>query len=563
MATDSRCFLLALRLIAGCASAAGLAAFATFALVPHKARANAELDRKYALETVGALRAWDNVDGLFADYVAAAYKDYFSKQTRFRLQDLSKADTLLGGSKLTYAKAIDDTEILGQLSRSLKSHSLLRTRVYKEGPRYRFTIDWLHAPQMEVLATETFNMEDQGALRAAGRLGEANESQDFAGLGDIKGRLQTALSRLFAQVPFIGQVTGRDQGDVTINLGLATGIKRGDTLIIGTIEEVKRHPLLKQIVEWRLSPVGKVDVDNVDEALAFGHVTDQEEGREISRYQKIMRIVPRPERIDENPAAKLVETNPIEESPKLGFATVSLWTGAYSRQYSSAESMGVNAVNNAGSGFMYGARGSGEIWLNREFFFDIAMGYAAFSFSQSQVGTINPSTILYDDGTTEEVPVVIPASESHSGSIFTLSGALGYTYLVTGDFFGPRAWLKAGYRLDSYNLPVVANPDALAPYSVKSVFLGIGGDLPIRHNYGARVDLEFGLFNSGSQTGGSAGAANSSHNASISLGGYYRYRPRVMFQAALEIHGTGSEFGTSANLSQKTITFLPSVSYLF
>jgi hypothetical protein len=110
---------------------------------------------------------------------------------------------------------------------------------------------------------------------------------------------------------------------------------------------------------------------------------------------------------------------------------------------------------------------------------------------------------------------------------------------------------------------VAVPPDALAPYSIKSVFLGIGGDLPIRHNYGARVDLEFGIFDSGSQTGGTSGPATSSHNASISLGGYYRYRPRVNFQAALEIHGTGSEFDTTSSLSQKTITLLPSVSYFF
>jgi hypothetical protein len=506
-----------------------------------EAGANAELDRKYALETVGALKAWDNVDGLFADYVTAAYKEYFAGQTRFRLQDLGKADALLGTSKVPYSKAIEDAEILGQLSRSLKMHSLLRTRVFKEGPRYRFTIDWLHAPQMEVLATETFNLEDQGASQGAGNPGRS-DARDFAGLGDIKGRLQIALTKLFAQVPFVGHVTGRDQGDVTVNLGAVSGIRRGDTLVIGTIDEVKRHPLLKQIVEWRIANVGKVDVDSVDEALAFGHVTDQEEGREIARYQKILRVIPRPEKTASGELATVVETNPIDEPPKLGYGMVSAWTGFYSRQFSST----TGPVSNSGSGLLYGARGTGEIWLNREFFFNLAMGYGAFGFSQNDITT----------------GVATPGG-SVSGSIFSLSGSLGYTYLITGDFFGPRAWVKTGYRIDSITLPTLIAPEELAPYSVKSFYVGIGGDLPIRHNYGARLDLEFGVFNSGSQTGGSSGSANTSHNASISVAGYYRYRPRITFQGALEIHGTGSEFGTTASLSQKTITILPSVQYLF
>src|SRR4051812_30100064 len=85
------------------------------------ARASSELDRAYALETVGFLRAWDNVDGLFADYVGAAYKDYFARQSRFVLQDLSRADYVLNKSKLPYNKVIEDHEILTQLARSMRS----------------------------------------------------------------------------------------------------------------------------------------------------------------------------------------------------------------------------------------------------------------------------------------------------------------------------------------------------------------------------------------------------------------------------------------------------------
>src|SRR6185295_11380111 len=98
-------------------------ALALFLISP-VAQANPEMDRLYALETVGALKAWDNVDGLFSDYVSSAYKDYFSRQTRFVYQDLSKADAVLKHSKLPYPKLIEDPQVLAQIARAEKTQTL-------------------------------------------------------------------------------------------------------------------------------------------------------------------------------------------------------------------------------------------------------------------------------------------------------------------------------------------------------------------------------------------------------------------------------------------------------
>ena len=78
------------------------------ALSGFTANANQELDRRYALQTVGFLRAWDNVDGLFADYVEKAYKNFFSKQSHYVLQDISRSDKILEKSDLPYSKLLND-----------------------------------------------------------------------------------------------------------------------------------------------------------------------------------------------------------------------------------------------------------------------------------------------------------------------------------------------------------------------------------------------------------------------------------------------------------------------
>src|SRR4051812_21246579 len=91
-------------------SAVSLISALLFASTLHlpNAQATTELDRIYALETVGYLKSWDNVDGMFVDYVSTAYKEYFAKQSRFVLQDLTRGSDILAKSKLPYNKLIDD-----------------------------------------------------------------------------------------------------------------------------------------------------------------------------------------------------------------------------------------------------------------------------------------------------------------------------------------------------------------------------------------------------------------------------------------------------------------------
>jgi hypothetical protein len=128
--------------------------------------------------------------------------------------------------------------------------------------------------------------------------------------------------------------------------------------------------------------------------------------------------------------------------------------------------------------------------------------------------------------------------------------------------FGPRAWIKGGFRSTSYNLPVSA--DALtAADSYKSVFVGLGGELPLRGEYGALLNLDFGLFPSASQTGlTSSGSETSAADVAFMIGGYYRYNPRMTFRIGVAVNANSANF-TNNTLSEKTITLVPSLLYYF
>jgi hypothetical protein len=505
-------------------------------LLPYPAGASPELDRKYALQTIGFLRAWDNVDGLFADYVAAAYRDYFSRQSRFVLQDPSKADPAMTGSKLPYQKVINDPEILGQLARTARSESLIRTRIQKEGPQYRFAIDWLHSPKMEVMASETFVLSEPAGGKAFGA-------------DELRKSLHSALDRMIAKVPFAGHVTGRDESSVTVNLG-SSRLKAGDTLVVGTLDEVKRHPLLQQIVDWRLSQTGRVEVEQVEESIAFAKVLEEEPGRQIGRYQKIVQILPKPmPTATPAPEGRKQDAATPEELPTLGYVSAGPWLGSFSREYAAPAA----ANGRLGGGFLMGAKAEAQVWLSRAWFIDGGYGYGVWSHTQKKLS----------DSTDTGAAAVSSNTQS-------LDAAVGYSYLAASDFFGPKGWVRLGYRSTSYSIPVTpaGDPDEFrGPVAFTSFFLGLGGDLPIRGGFGTHLNVSFGVFPQAVETDFTSGTASGASEAVFYLGGYYRLSSKLLVRAGVDVINHSATFlgtgNTTTNLTHRVVSFCPALVYYF
>jgi hypothetical protein len=510
-----------------------LVALSFVAVAQAPARASPELDKQYALETVGYLRSWDNVDGLFADYVASAYRDWFTTQTRFRMVDLTKADSIIQGSKLPYQKVIEDNDILGQIARALKVESIIRTRVYKEGPQYKFVLEWLHSPKMDQIASDTFKLEEPRDGRAFG-------------LGDVKGALQKSLDRMVAKLPFVANVTGRDNQSVTINLGHGNAaVGKGDTLEIATIDEVKKHPLLHQIVDWRLTHTGTAVVEDTDEGIAFAKITSEDPGRSVARYQKVTQIIPAPQ--DPRKPDTVYESTEeararaLAEQPKIGWGAAGLWIGGLSRQYSRAN----GTSGNKGGGTFFGAKAEGQLWFTREYFAELGFGFGTSGYSQNDIATGTPSTADLSGITTTTVRLDV-----------------GYTYFTTPDFFGPKAWVKAGYHTIGHGQAALASA-SVGGMSYKGLFLGVGGELPIRDQFGATLSLDFGLLTSAEESGISSGQVNGSTDVAFFAGGYYRWSNRLTARLGLDITANGADFSNGASVTHRIISVVPSLLYHF
>ncbi len=487
--------------------------------------ANPELDRQFTLETIGALKTLDNVDGVFSEYVNTALEEYFSNQTRFHYQDISKASLVLTKSKIPYSKIVEDTEILKQISKSLRLESIIRTKILKEGSSYRFTLEWLHTPQMELMAAETFQLE------------EPSSGQPLAS-GDLRGAYQKALENMIRKVPFVGHVSGRDQNNVTINLGSNSPLNKGDILIISSLSEVKKHPLLKSITEWKFSPIGKLRIEQIESGLAFCEIIEEEPGKQISKYQKITEVIPLPIATrKDTPEQEMPQQKP----PSLGWGNGGLWIGSFSRQYSTQN----GASGFSGSSFLYGAKIEGQLWLTRDWFSELSFGYGLSSYSQKNLAT----------GTATLAGAV-------SQTAFHFRGDVGYNYYLHGDLYGPRVWARAGYKGTSYSLPASLT-EFTSPVSFKSPFVGVGGEIPIRDKYIVKMGFDLGVFVSAKETTATLGTITSATDISFYIGGSYRMEPKMTLNLGLEVLSHGADYSDQSSLTQKIVSVGPSLIYYF
>jgi hypothetical protein len=488
------------------------------------ANASPELDRQYSLSSIGVLRAWDNVDGLFGDLITKSFTEHLAPQSRFVVQDLSKANAAMQNSKLPYSKVIEDPAILTQLAKTFRLDSFLRTKAYKEGPHYKFTIDWVHAQKLQILASETVEIEEP--FRGEGKLGSA----------EFRSALTDALDRMIAKVPFKGAVTGRDQTAVTVNLGESSGISKGDTLIFATLDDVKYHPLLKTVVDWRLTPTGRAIVDEVDDGIAFAKIDTEEYGRQIQRFQKVVQIIPAPENVKiDSKSLDLEEMEKkAQEPPRIGYLSPGLLLGSTTR----------DASTDTGSGFLYGAKGEIQAWMTSDFFADLRLAYGAASYTQKNATT----------GATRVEGIDLSLSQ------FRIAG--GYFYHVTPNFFGPKGWIKFGYQSTSYSLPRNTTAQT-GNVSYSGLFLGVGGDLPVRKDYGLILDVDFGLFGSGTEESSFFGTSTGGSSVNFFAGGYAWINSKLKAQVGLDFKSNSIDFVTGGSISNKTLAISPSLLFYF
>jgi hypothetical protein len=516
--------------------------------VASPAHATADLDRKYALETIGILRPYDNLDGMFADVVSSSFREWLSRreQSRFVHQDLSAADDILAKTKLPYLKVIEDKDVLTQITRTTRTESLVRTRILREGPKYRVTLEWLHAPAMDVLASEQFVLDEPRGVPG-----------EPADLSVLRSDLQRGLERLLNKIPIMAQVTGRDGELVTLNLGRGDKIEKGDTVVFGTLEDAKRHPILKSIVDWRFVETGRAVVGDIEENLVFARVVEELPGRKVTRWQKVVKVLPavdpsKPEPLKVAPAGggsssrTLSEVATENEPPRLGYITLGPTLGTLGREYSIPQSDTESEDFRSGSSLVFGGVAEGQLWIDQSLFVDGAMTYSLPG-GYAQTNAAGDETL---------------AATGSSASIMRWRVGAGYLFRATREVLGPRGFVRIGYGSDSYSL-TANEAEYVGTTTFGGLFLGLGGDLPLRGNYGLHLSTDFGLLQSMTETGYTSGDAQGVTSVRFNLEGYGWWGPRLRVGGGIQVGTQSVTFDNDRSISSLGISFGPNFTFFF
>lgn len=488
--------------------------------------ASPENDRLYALESLSWIKPVDNVDGIFNDFVDETFDKYFARQTRFQIKKLGNTNAILGNSKIPYYKLANDPDVLRKVSRQFKVESLLRTKIAREGTSYRFQIEWIYGPRGDILAQQEFRYYD-----TAGEKGIKGS--------DLPEALNKALDELIKKLPFLGQITGVEGDTVTVNMGRNQGVSVKEIMTIFTLKALKRHPLERTIEEWSWEPVGKVQIDQVEESITFGKIIFTEPGMTFDRYQKVREILPAPAEKENKKQSKI---DSLENMPRIGWVAGNVGIGSYSREVGYPATSGSSGFG--GGGLTESLQVDSQLWLNSRWIVQGSLGTALINYHAKNLAT------------------GADLGSSYSGTNFNIRVAGGYAFYPAKTIFDPIGWVHAGYRSTSYTLTKNVVQGA-GSSSFGSFFIGLGGEVPVNEEFSAQMGFDLGLIRSFDESDLAFGDTGSTSDLMFTIGGSYRYTEKIFFRALFIVNSQSADFKDGHSISQKTFSLMPSVMYYF
>ncbi len=510
-----------------------------FSFCTSPAKASPENDRIYQLDSVAWLKSIDNSDGVFADYMDDRFRHYFSKQARFTTRTLKNIDEVFAKSKAKYGELVQDPDVLRKISQKYRVESLIRTHVYKEGETYRFVLEWIYAPKGDVLSTSEFRYIDTGK----------DEGLENSNMPVV---IEKGLDSLIQKLPFLGQVTGTDGDTITVSVGRNQNVKPNDVLTIYTLQSLKRHPILKTIEEWRWQPIGRAQVEQVEESLSFAKIIETEPGQKIIRFQKVREIIPYEEATKNDQLNNHLVNGRVKEGspnssrnqkdrPRLGWVAANVGIGNYSRDVGG---LPANADGRAGGGLLFGFELDSQVWLNSRLIAQGSLMGTSFKYGPKSLTT----------GTSTG------ASYGGSGSQFRL--AVGYSLFPMRTIHDSIAWVHLGYKSTHYSLPAQA-ADYTGVSDFGSLFIGVGGQVSLQERLGAELGIDLGVLKSASQVSPVFGDASGSNDLGLRIGGTYRLDEQFYARLLIKLSSQSMDFISGQSVSEKMFSIMPSIMYYF
>lgn len=314
-------------------------------------------------------------------------------------------------------------------------------------------------------------------------------------------------------IPYDARIIGVLGNQFTIDAGKGYGLQPEDEVILVRPINKKRHPLLKEIVDWDTEKIGSGRITFVADAQSQGNVEQYDTPKKM-RVEDWVIIQKKSKQIVTNANEKFQEED--YSFGKLGLVGIylNLGSGSVTTNTNGSSSKKVGGAN-------FGIDLKLELWATRNFWTSLEIAKEFGSYKRKEGTLVNEKN-----------------SMSYTGVTFLV----GYKYLPLGFFYGPQIDGYAGYSSVSYGLDTQL-ADGFTDFSFKGVMFGARGSIPVIKNVRGFLDLGF-IFNPGFDQEATifSSEEDTTSHYKLQVGATYQYSPSVTIDSAFQLQHSEAKF---------------------
>lgn len=408
---------------------------------------------------------------------------------------------------------LDNKEVLKVISEKTSTGSLIRATIAKVPNGTEITIKIYGENGEDIYFQEKANLQsDDPEQIAQAYINWLNEYEKL--------------------IPYQGTITGVLGNQFTVDFGDEIGTKEGDQLVIVRPLKKRKHPLLKEIVEWETEQIAKAKVFFVAKRQAQGNVTNYESEKKLKLKDWV--LLKKEQDVIVNREHQL-DTNIEPDFGKMGLVTVHFNIGSASATATSS------SIKKMG-GLLLGVDAELLFWVTRNYWTSVELG-RHFSSMSKEEGALQSDT------------------NSFGATKFQLLA--GYKYLPMGFFYGPQVDGFIGYSSFNYSLDRQAS-DGIGEVTFNGLTLGVRGSVPIYKIFELKAGFKF-MFNPGyTEQSTIYGDADSTSSYDIFVGGNYIYSETMTVSVVYEINSVKASFTNperSYQIKESAIRIGPTFSF--
>lgn len=403
-------------------------------------------------------------------------------------------------------------------------------------------------------------------LASDGQLILQETLKDFTGfdLKDLREQLSTMYQKIKSRLPFSGQIMSRKGQLVTIDLGGEMGIKDGDEISVIQVLKLDRHPKFKFLVNTEKEILGKLKITKAEPTMSFATVLFERDTNVVKPGMKIQPVsfvayneVPTDAAgkmqsdLNDRPDGPVAFGDRSTEwvptrTPTFGKVGLSLGFGTYTVSNSLSTAGGISAT----SGLVPSIHVNGEVWINPNWFANMAIRQYVTTLDNSYVGST-------------------PSKLSLSTNQMTMQ--LGYNFLLQEQFFGPKISLSLGLSQFKNKIDN-STPAAFTSMNFGGTTLGLSASFPVSDQSPMLMGagLNYHLAPSVDESPVTSGSATSVQVTSFGVFGSLRYSERYRIRGDLlydtlsaNFSGTGTRGANASTASHSLTTIAIGLEYLF